>query len=100
MNGAAWVLFAAWAVTMAGLLVVLLGSAAKQRDMDRAYCRLAAKLLRSEDENARLRRAALAIVRPATGIQSAVAERIRGVIAANEASRWDEQWERFNQDGA
>lgn len=107
MTAVAWVLLAALVVVSALWLITLLGAAAKQADMDKAYLQLAAHLLRvTQDRDCLaaelvvLRRARLTVVRPATNIQSAVADRIRGVIAENEASRWDDQWRAFNEDGA
>lgn len=100
MTGEAWVFAVAWLMTLAALAVVLLGAASKQADMDKAHLNLGMRLLRvgmdRDDlaaENARLRRARLTVVHPATRDRM---DRIRGVIAANEAGRWDAEWEQFN----
>jgi hypothetical protein len=71
----------------------------EDRDHDqtaKAYLRVAAQLVRVTEERdglaeecARLRRERPTVVRPAAN----VADRIR---AANEAGRWDSEWEQFN----
>lgn len=110
MTGEAWTFCIAWLVTLAALLVVLLGAASAKADADTRYLRLAARLLRSEQaredletDNATLRRKLIRLVggRPVQSIPDAAARIASGMRAAREAASIDDEWAGLNgKDGA
>ena len=93
MSGVSWVLAVSLLMTMAALFIVLVGGTNSRARLTLVLSAREREIRELTDENANLRRARLTVVHPATRDRM---DKIRGVIAANEAGRWDSEWEQFN----